>query len=224
MQVSFPNLEKLIMDGLPKFRTIWHNQLPPNSFYRLKDVEVQECNSLINIFAPSVMGRLNGLSTLYIQGCESLQVVFELEDIEVKDSYDRISAATQFKSLYCQNLDSVTIYRCGNLTNIFPASVARDDRQLIQKINVDNYCGVLEEFVTKGEGLRTLIPKFVFLKLASDTFENRNTLVFSDHGQVEIFSAEFSSFQKILELGRLSTIKDSFLLVNKVISTYPHFA
>lgn len=212
------------MDDLPKFITIWHNQFPPESFYRLKNVMVQECNSLITIFPPSVMGRLNGLSTLHIQDCESLEVVFELEDIEVLYSYGRISAATQLKSLYCQNLDSVYIYGCGNLTNIFRASVARDDRQLIQKLTVDD-CGVLEEFVSKEEGLRTLVPKFVFPKL--ETVHDGSvlkTLVFSDHGQVEIFLAEYSSFQKILELARLSTIKHSFLLIDKVISTYPHFA
>ncbi|BFG23915.1 hypothetical protein CerSpe_101890 [Prunus speciosa] len=76
-KVRFPSLESLIIRDVPVLRTIWDNRLAPNSFCKLKKVEVWRCNTLINIFAPSMMGRLNALDTLQIQECKSLQAVFE---------------------------------------------------------------------------------------------------------------------------------------------------
>ncbi|CAB4302585.1 unnamed protein product [Prunus armeniaca] len=77
-KVGFPSLESLMIYDMPKLRTIWHCQLAPGSFRKLKSVRVSGCDSLINIFAPSMMGRLNTLYTLVTCQCKSLQVVFDV--------------------------------------------------------------------------------------------------------------------------------------------------
>ena len=40
-------------------------------------MDVRRCHSLINIFGPSIMGRLNALERLQIEQCQSLQVVYD---------------------------------------------------------------------------------------------------------------------------------------------------
>ncbi|KAJ9682200.1 hypothetical protein PVL29_018194 [Vitis rotundifolia] len=46
--VSFPNLEELILDGLPKLKMIWHHQLSLESFCRLQILSVWNCPCLLS--------------------------------------------------------------------------------------------------------------------------------------------------------------------------------
>ncbi|KAJ9682219.1 hypothetical protein PVL29_018209 [Vitis rotundifolia] len=46
--VSFPNLEKLTLDGLPKLKMIWHHQLSLESFCKLQILYVQDCPRLLS--------------------------------------------------------------------------------------------------------------------------------------------------------------------------------
>ena len=63
MQVAFPCLESLQVLGLDNVKKIWGNQLPQDSFSKLKDVEVKSCGKLLSIF-PSCM--LKSLQTLQV--------------------------------------------------------------------------------------------------------------------------------------------------------------
>nr|XP_028954852.1 disease resistance protein RPS2-like [Malus domestica] len=76
-KVGFPSLDTLYIWDLPKLKTIFHNQLHSDSFSKLRIMDVRRCHSLINIFGPSIMGRLNALETLQIKQCQSLQVVYD---------------------------------------------------------------------------------------------------------------------------------------------------
>ncbi|PRQ18278.1 putative P-loop containing nucleoside triphosphate hydrolase, leucine-rich repeat domain, L [Rosa chinensis] len=81
-QVKFPSLERLKIYELGKLQTLWNNQpVDQDSFSRLKEVNVSDCNSVTNVFVPRMMGRLNALETLDISNCDSLEVVFEAEEI-----------------------------------------------------------------------------------------------------------------------------------------------
>ncbi|KAM5587462.1 disease resistance protein [Rosa sericea] len=76
-KVGFPILERLSIKGIGDLKKIWHVQLSQNSFWRLKEVGVWQCDNLISLFPPSVMERLNALETVKIWNCKSLEVVFE---------------------------------------------------------------------------------------------------------------------------------------------------
>ncbi|CAB4302504.1 unnamed protein product [Prunus armeniaca] len=222
------SLERLIIYDLPALMTVWHNQLAQDSFCRLKEVNVYRCHNLINIFARSMMGRLNALYRLEIWQCQLLQVVFELGG--VFEAYD--TSTTQLKTFECPNLDFVEIDACERLINIFSASVAKGLEQLT-KLSVEN-CGSMEINV-KEKGLEAT-PKFVFPKVTVVKFENLPQLRMFYPGMhvsewpllkelemtacdnVEIFASEISRFQKKLELGLQCTpIKHPFFLVEKVL-------
>ncbi|BFG23919.1 hypothetical protein CerSpe_101920 [Prunus speciosa] len=220
-KVGFPRLESLMIYDMPKLRTMWHHQLAPDSFRKLKKVEVLRCHSLINIFAPSMMGRLNALDTLKIRQCKSLQVVFE-------QTYD--TSTTQLRTFECPNMDYVVMDSCESLKNVFPASVAKGLQQL--KVLIVWKCGILGEIVAK-EGVETT-PEFVFSKVTLVQFQylpqlrsfypglhvskwpSLKTLVFVECFQVEILTSEYSIFQERLDSGLVCTpIKQPFLLVDK---------
>ncbi|XP_048422348.1 uncharacterized protein LOC125469270 [Pyrus x bretschneideri] len=126
-KVGFPSLDTLYIWDLPKLKTIFHNQLHSDSFGRLRIMDVRRCHSVINIFGPSIMGRLNTLESLEIEQCQSLQVEYDT------------SSTTQLNGFECPNLNSIEIDSCDSLKNVFPASVAKDLKQL-SKLKVKN-CG-----------------------------------------------------------------------------------
>ncbi|CAN6700220.1 unnamed protein product [Malus baccata var. baccata] len=216
-RVGFPSLEVLYIWDLPKLKTIFHNQLHSDSFGKLRIMDVRRCHSLINIFGPSIMGRLNALETLQIEQCQSLQVVYDTSSI------------TQLNRFECPNLDSVWIDSCESLKNVFPTSVAKDLKQL-SKFEVNN-CGLMEEIVVKEEGPQTTYEEFKFPKVIAMKFYNLpqlrsfypglhvsnwpslNLLMFKKCGGVEIFAAEFSTYQDKFKLGHPIPTEQPFFLI-----------
>ncbi|KAM5584357.1 hypothetical protein ABKV19_003963 [Rosa sericea] len=229
-KVGLPRMETLIVRDLHKLMTIWHEQLAPDSFCRLKTVDVQRCNSLINIFGASILGRLNALDALKLTQCQSLQLVFENGGINAEEEDDTSITPSKLPE-YCQNLVSVEIDSCESLRNIFPASVARGLQQL-RKLRVEN-CDRVEEIVAM-EGLGMTTPKFVFPNATSVIFRNLPRLSSFYPGMhasvwpvledlkmwscdnVEIFALEYSRFQTEPELGLVGTaIKQPLFLIAK---------
>ena len=243
MQVGFPSLERLSITGIRKVKAIWHVQLGQDSFRRLKQVKVHRCDNLISLFPPSIMGRLNALETLKIQHCKSLEVVFELlgKSSNVKETHVDTSSPDhdQLKPFDCQNLDSINIYECDNLKNIFPASMARGLQQRTQlKVS---YCSGIEEIVCKEEEeevLKTKPPQYVFPKVTSVELSNLpqlrrfcprlhvsrwpllKQLEMVRCDKVEIFAAEFSMFQEKHEMDSLMFPQPLFI-TDKVHTVEP---
>ncbi|PRQ18026.1 putative leucine-rich repeat domain, L domain-containing protein [Rosa chinensis] len=217
------------MDYKNRFsQTIWHNQLDPDSFCRLREVSVENCVNLRSIFPPSMMGRLSALETLDIKGCESMEVVFdERRETNVNETHG--TSTTQLKD--GQNLKSVDIYNCHRLKYIFPSSMVTGGLQQLQKMKAGR-CDEMESVVAKEEGTleSTRHPNFVFPKVESMIFESMQRLKsfypgmyisewpllkhFKFEGEVEIFAAELSVFQ---EKQMHAPTKQPFLLIDKVV-------
>ncbi|CAN6721748.1 unnamed protein product [Malus baccata var. baccata] len=212
-KVGFPKLERLAISQLSILTTIWHNQLDPDSFYKLRDVNVSYCDCLISIFTPSISGRLNALGSLLISSCSRLEAVFEIE--EIPDT-----STTQLKISSCENLDSVRI-------------VARGLQQL-RDLHV-SMCDGMEEIVSKEGGLE-MMHKFVFPKATYIEFVCLKQLksfypgmhasewpllkevVLRKCGKLDIFASEISSFQKHEFGGLYTPIKHSLFLIDKDVS------
>ncbi|XP_039165090.1 probable disease resistance protein At4g27220 [Eucalyptus grandis] len=136
-QVAFPNLENLYIKSMDNIEMIWHDQIPADSFSKLKLLSVKECKKLVN-FAPSfILGQLLSLETLTAKACDSLEVVFKLQPL---NHLDRNSVATNvvelisdeggkeghvvaFNQLKYMKLDGLTRLRCfisSGYTLMFP--------------------------------------------------------------------------------------------------------
>ncbi|KAM5555422.1 disease resistance protein [Rosa sericea] len=166
-KVRFPSLEDLAICALDELQTIWHNNqlADQDSFCRLKEVDVRNCKSLISIFPPSIMGRLNALERLQITFCGSLKVVFEVGGINVEETRVNTSSPyDQLKPLYCQNLEFLSIWVADSLKNIFPASLARGLQQL-RHLSVVSCRDLLEIVGEEERGVELPTPpQFVFPK------------------------------------------------------------
>ncbi|CAN6700224.1 unnamed protein product [Malus baccata var. baccata] len=190
-EVSMPNLTTLIVHG---------------------------CDSLRFLFSSSMVKCLGQLKHLKISKCQALQMVYDT------------SSTIQMNGFECPNLNSVEIDSCDSLENVFPASVAKDLKQL-SKLKVKN-CGLMEEIVV-NEGPQMTYEEFWFPKVASMEFDNLpqlrsfyaalhvsnwpslKKLNFMKCGGVEIFAAEFSTYQDKLELGHPRPTKQPFFLIEK---------
>ncbi|KAM5572920.1 hypothetical protein ABKV19_012800 [Rosa sericea] len=208
-QVRFPSLEKLKIEGLMKLQTIWNNQLVDQDYFpTLREVNISQCNSLVNVFVPRMIGRLNALETLYISDCDSLEVVFEVGGTDVEETpADTSSSPHQLRPFYCQSLGLVHITSCKSLKKIFPASVARG-LQKLHSLDVKR-CDEVEEIIVGEQGLETEPPHFVFPKVTHVAFSDLpklssfypgihaskwsllKQLTIRGCGEVKMFAAEF---------------------------------
>ena len=73
MQVAFPHLEYLYILEVDNVKKIWDDQLPQESFSKLKDVRVASCGGLLNIFPSCVLKMSQSLHTLIVRDCISLK-------------------------------------------------------------------------------------------------------------------------------------------------------
>ncbi|KAE8125070.1 hypothetical protein FH972_019907 [Carpinus fangiana] len=179
-EVAFPSLERLLISNVDDLKIIWGNQFAVDSFYKLQGIIVIACENLVSVVPYNMLARFQSLEELIIRECGSLQQVFEVQGINVKETHD--VKTIQLKELllvrlpkmihvwnkdaqeifHFRNLKEVRAMECESLKSLFPASVATCLTQLEQLVIVN--CDVLEEIVA-GEEAEQPIARFVFPRL-----------------------------------------------------------
>ncbi|XP_039160674.1 uncharacterized protein LOC104452789 [Eucalyptus grandis] len=185
-EVAFPSLETLDIKAM-NIEKIWDNQVAVDSFHNLKSLCVDGCNKLANLVPSCILGQLLSLESLEATKCGALEVVFKLQPPNTPDGHIialplkelTVSSLPKLKCLWdkelhhqvkFQRLHSISIFRCKNLTSLFPVSVAKDLTQL-EELEIDE-CGIVE-LIEKEEGL---VPEIVFPKLISLKLEDLREL------------------------------------------------
>nr|TKS06127.1 putative disease resistance protein [Populus alba] len=179
-KVAFPDLEFFHIAGMDNLKVIWHNELHPDSFCKLKTLNVDGGKNLLNIFPSSMLRRFHNLESLAITDCDSVEEIFDLQALinveqrlavtasQLRDV--RLRNLPQLKHVWNRdpqgilsfhNLCTVHVWRCPGLRSLFPASIALNLPQL-EELRIEN-CGV-EEIVAKDEGLEEG-PEFLFPKV-----------------------------------------------------------
>nr|POE45933.1 disease resistance protein [Quercus suber] len=178
-EVAFPNLESLLISHMPNLEIIWHDKFAPSSYTKLQSMDVQFCESLMNIFQVNMLSRFQSLESLVVGDCGSLQEIFELEGQEVTET--QAVTVTQLKKLCLRrlpklkrvwnkdpqetfsfpNLQQISVWKCESLKSLFPTSVARCLKQL-DDLRIAE-CGI-EEIIEQEEGAKE-DARFVFPKL-----------------------------------------------------------
>ncbi|KAJ6996124.1 hypothetical protein NC653_012881 [Populus alba x Populus x berolinensis] len=179
-KVAFPDLEEFLIAETDNLKVIWHSELHPYSFCKLKTLGVWSGKNLLNIFPSSILRRFHNLETLLINGCDSVEEIFDLQvlinveqRLAVMASQLRVVRLKNLPHLKhvwnrdpqgilsFHNLSTVGVLGCPGLRSLFPASVALKLPQL-EVLRIVN-CGV-EEIVAKDEGLEEG-PEFLFPKV-----------------------------------------------------------
>ncbi|KAG8650679.1 hypothetical protein MANES_07G060708v8 [Manihot esculenta] len=159
--VSFPNLERLSISGLNELKRIWHSPLVANSFFKLKSLNVSDCQKLMAVFLSNDLERFRRIEELDVSHCASLQEIYQLEGFNVDEAFElrklNISGLGSLKHVWrkdpqgvfsFQNLKSVKVSRCDVLNYLFPTSIAEGLLQL-EELTITR-CGV-EKIIAKAE-------------------------------------------------------------------------
>lgn len=180
LQVAFPSLETLVLSGLHKLKTIWHNGLTVESFSKLKRIQLTHCKSLRIVFPSNTIRMLKSLEKLEIQNCELIEEIFEIHWSNTKEEGDIFATQLRYLDLKdlprlknvwnrdpqefvtFQNIAGVTVEGCPELKSLFPASFTTN-LQLLESL-VFERCG-LEQIFVKEERFETTKIQFVFPKV-----------------------------------------------------------
>ncbi|KAJ6885240.1 disease resistance protein [Populus alba x Populus x berolinensis] len=151
-KVAFPDLEEFQIFEGDNLKVIWHNELRADSFCKLKTLGVWGGKNLLNIFPSSMLRRFHNLENLHIDGCDSVEEIFDLQALINVEQRLAVTAS---------QLRVVRLTSLPHLRSLFPASIALNLPQL-EELQIDT-CGV-EEIVAKDEGLEEG-PEFLFPKV-----------------------------------------------------------
>lgn len=159
-------MEEIHLVAVFNLENIWPTECSPDSFPKLKSMDVETCNKLVTAFPSHMAGRFCTLEILKVFNCNSMVHIFDLSGVEKTSIGDELE--TQLKVLQItyvsslkhiwngdpqgmlsfKRLNSVMVTRCSTLEYIFPVSVAKglqelnslsisDDRQVEKIVHGD---------------------------------------------------------------------------------------
>ncbi|KAD9840753.1 hypothetical protein FH972_027344 [Carpinus fangiana] len=154
-----------------------------DSFCKLQVIRVISCENLVNVFQSDMLARFHSLEELFVRECGSLQEVFEVQGINVKET----QVVTTSVATCLTQLQQLVIVDCKELEEIVAEEEAEQAiaRFIFPRVTVLHLVDLprLEWFYP---GVHT-----------SEWPKLKNMLV-AYCPKVEIFASELSSFQDIL--------------------------
>ncbi|XP_015950880.1 uncharacterized protein LOC107475746 [Arachis duranensis] len=116
------NIEKLQMDKCHSLRSIAPSEV---SFSNLIELNISECNGLVNLFTPSTSRTLQQLKNMSIENCESLKEIVSEEEVEESSGHvgEEIIVFHKLKTLSLCSLPNLGRFYNGNIGLKFPSLV-----------------------------------------------------------------------------------------------------
>ncbi|XP_022642065.1 uncharacterized protein LOC106773505 [Vigna radiata var. radiata] len=204
----FEGMEEISLSEHQELQETWQQgaglQKKHSWFYSLKILKLEKC--VIQPFAiPSnILPYLRSLKELQVQGCNNVEVIFEMNAEEgtgstfhlqkltlqelpkLKDVWERNSKGTES----FQNLKLVNVRNCENLQTVFPLTLAKCLKKLDELQIID--CEGLLEIVRKEEDTAAV---FVFPCLTTLTLADLPELIYF---YPESFTLECSALHKMI--------------------------
>ncbi|GAU28413.1 hypothetical protein TSUD_54650 [Trifolium subterraneum] len=158
-------------------KSLWHNQLAPNSFCKLKQLKIQSCNKLSIVFPSYVLDKLQNLEKLTVTNCPALEVLFETQSLQVEGGRQ---TGLKYENFTFQNLCQLELTGCKSLKYVFPFYVAKELQHLQVLCIIE--CGV-ESIVARDE-INDTSPNsiLIFPELKSLSFRQLTQLQNFYHG------------------------------------------
>ncbi|XLT76164.1 hypothetical protein HN873_032438 [Arachis hypogaea] len=116
------NIEKLQIDKCHSLRSIVPSEV---SFSSLIELNISECNGLVNLFTPSTSRTLHQLKNMSIENCESLKEIVSEEEVEESSGHvgEEIIVFHKLKTLSLRSLPNLGRFYNGNIGIKFPSLV-----------------------------------------------------------------------------------------------------
>ncbi|XP_040961062.1 uncharacterized protein [Gossypium hirsutum] len=235
-KVVFPKLENLTISHLRNVKRMWYEQRCSKSFSNLKELEVEHCDSLLNIFPHFFLGVFQRLEKLRVTDCASLEEVFQLQ-IQMLDIEEACIVTSKLRqvelfrlpklkhvwnkdpneNISFENLREVHVEECWSLKTLFPFSMAKDLQQL-ETLIIDS-CGVEEIISKRVEGSNKHEILFEFNQLSSLALWTLPNLVCFYPGMHHISCPMLKRLKTHWpkKIKKLSHVVSQLLLVGKII-------
>ncbi|KAI8004411.1 hypothetical protein LOK49_LG08G00504 [Camellia lanceoleosa] len=157
----------LDVTGIDEPTEIWHNQLEVGCLDKVRFMRVQCCGKLSSVVSAKLMQRLHNIQRLEVWWCDSLEMIFDLQegvcaDVAEKETFPNELIVLKLKYLpklthiwknisqqtHCfENLRFLRVQCCDNLRYIFTISMAN------VLVNLDDltveHCEKVEKIVTR---------------------------------------------------------------------------
>ncbi|KAI7996265.1 hypothetical protein LOK49_LG10G01769 [Camellia lanceoleosa] len=154
----------LDVTGIDEPTEIWHNQLEVGCLDKVTFMRVQCCGKLSSVVSSKLMQRLHNIQGLEVWWCDSLEMIFDLQEGGCADVAEKETLITQLELMYLpklthiwknisqqthcfENLRFLTVQHCDNLRYIFTISMANVLVNLID-LTVE-HCEKVEKIVTR---------------------------------------------------------------------------
>ncbi|KAL7615014.1 hypothetical protein Lser_V15G04815 [Lactuca serriola] len=161
-QMLIPKLEKLGIWRMDKLKEIWPYQVISSKDVNacmLREIEVRNCDNLVNLFPTNPMSLLGRLEELVVEECGSIEVLFNIdmscvgEIEEYSSSLRRIWVSDLGKLIELwrmkgesssdilircfQAVESIDIRMCERFVNVFTPTVVNSDVRKLMNVSID---------------------------------------------------------------------------------------
>ncbi|XP_028790403.1 uncharacterized protein LOC114746342 [Neltuma alba] len=119
--VAFHSFEQLELSQYPELRESWYNLVQQGVFVNLRNLVVQKCDFLSDVLLPlNLVQALSNLEELQVSECESLEVVFDLTNMDRKEVFVKetiplkritLSSLPKLKHVWKQNFQETVSFR-----------------------------------------------------------------------------------------------------------------
>ncbi|XP_028783525.1 uncharacterized protein LOC114739614 [Neltuma alba] len=119
--VAFHSFEQLELSQYPELRESWYNLVQQGVFVNLRNLVVQRCDFLSDVLLPlNLVQALSNLEELQVSECESLEVVFDLTNMDQKEVFVKetiplkritLSRLSKLKHVWKQNFQETVSFR-----------------------------------------------------------------------------------------------------------------
>ncbi|KAJ0702160.1 putative leucine-rich repeat domain superfamily [Helianthus annuus] len=99
-EVKIAKLEKLKIIGMEKLKQIWAPDIEEvNEISMLREIDVEGCDSLVNLFPTNPMRKMNHLERLIVKECGSIEVIFNIDLDNVRHEVEQVSNNSCLRSI-----------------------------------------------------------------------------------------------------------------------------
>ncbi|KAL2972023.1 hypothetical protein AAZX31_15G231900 [Glycine max] len=195
---KYRDMEKLVIRGDNcNWKFIWPNQVTPNSFPNLTQIDISSCEGQY-VFPIHVAKVLRKLQVLEISCCTIENIVEESDStcdmtvvyLQVRYCHNMMTIVPSSVQFY--SLDELHVSRCHGLVNIImPSTIANLPNLRILSIK---YCFELEEIYGSNNESDEPLGEIAFMKLEELTLKSLRSLTSFCQGS---YSFNFPSLQKV---------------------------
>ncbi|KAJ0702077.1 putative P-loop containing nucleoside triphosphate hydrolase, leucine-rich repeat domain superfamily [Helianthus annuus] len=191
-QVRIPEMKELRITSMENLKQIWgvsSEEDDNNNISMLREITVEGCNSLVNMFPSNPMRLLDHLEVLEVSRCRSIEVIFNID--------------MEFVSM----LREIRVERCVSLVNLFPTNPMRlmdhlesltiwECRSIEVIFNIDLECVGQVELLTNNT-LRSIrvedsknLRKVWRIKGGENNYSSKLTCAFDALEEIEIYECK----------------------------------